>query len=76
VRATVPDYQSRDFDVLSFELPRDVPRDQAKKLLIATLGEESSIESEDVGTDPLRSVIGPIVDAIEDYVWMLRSVGH
>lgn len=74
VRAAVADYQNRDFDVLSFELPEDVPREQAKKLLIARLGEERHIESEDVGNGPLPSLIDAIVDTVEDYVETLRSV--
>ncbi|KHL01598.1 hypothetical protein [Sinomonas humi] len=74
VRATVPDYEKRDFDVLSFELAEDVPRDQAKKLLIARLGEERHIETEDVGIEAVRSVIDPIVDAVEGYIGALRSV--
>lgn len=60
----------------TFELPEEVPWDQAKKLLIARLGEEDHIESEDVGDDPLLSVIGPIIDAVADYAGKLRSVGH
>lgn len=74
VRATVPEYRDRDFDVLSFELPEGVPRGQAKRLLIAKLAQEAQAGGGGIGADSLSSVVDPIIAAVKDYVGRLRPV--
>lgn len=58
VRATVPQYDERDFDVLAFELPDGVDRPAAKLALVAHLAEGGA-------TSELRDVTDPIVRAID-----------
>ncbi|GAB6856656.1 hypothetical protein [Microbacterium xylanilyticum] len=57
VRATVPGYDERDFDVLAFELADDVHRPAAKRALTACLTDRGA-------TSELREVIDPIVQAV------------
>ncbi|KNY07463.1 hypothetical protein [Microbacterium sp. GCS4] len=58
VRATVPRFAERDFDVLAFELPDDVERAAAKQALIAHLAEGRPMST-------LPGLTEPIVRAIE-----------
>lgn len=67
VRAAVPRYDKRDFDVLAFELPEGVDRAVAKEALAASLagiGEDPVVGTE--GGD-VHEIIGPIVEAIASY---------
>lgn len=58
VRATVPHYDERDFDVLAFALPDGVDRPAAKQALIAHLAEGGAASE-------LREVTAPIIRAID-----------
>ena len=67
VRAQVPQWAARGFDVLAFELPADIPRAEAKRVVIERLdGAEIS------GTESRRQV-DAIVAAIEAHVTALRG---
>jgi len=57
VRATVPHYDERDFDVLAFELPDGIDRSAAKEALIANLVEGRTVSE-------LREVTAPIIRAV------------
>ncbi|WP_406245310.1 hypothetical protein ACI7YT_09635 [Microbacterium sp. M] len=68
VRAHVPRWDSRDFDVLAFPLPVDVPRPEVKRILTARL--EASeyphpMPAEALLNARVATVIDAIVDAIE-----------
>ena len=67
VRASVPHYQERDFDVLAFGLPDDVKRPDVKSALIEQLAPPSSGAGESAGPDKFPDVLGPIVEALENY---------
>lgn len=67
VRATVPDYRDRDFDVLAFALPSDVPRAEAKSALITSLTRLGLIAGDGAAEDTLPAITGPIVDALEQH---------
>lgn len=65
VRATVPRYDERDFDVLAFELPDDVVRPAAKRALVAHL-------AGDAVADELREVTESIARAIDTHRGRVR----
>lgn len=65
VRATVPRFDERDFDVLAFELPDGVDRPAAKQALIARLAEAGEYAGEGGAASNLREVTGPIIQAID-----------
>ncbi|MCR2827081.1 hypothetical protein [Microbacterium sp. zg.Y909] len=61
VRASVPQYDDRDFDVLAFELPEGIDRRAAKRALIARL---SAVDGE---ADDLRDVTDPIIQSLNTH---------
>ncbi|MCR2814594.1 hypothetical protein [Microbacterium jiangjiandongii] len=61
VRASVPHYDDRDFDVLAFALPEGVDRGHAREALIARL----SAAGDDAAD--LRDVTDHIVQSLEDH---------
>lgn len=65
VRATVPRYDERDFDVLAFELPDDVDRPAAKRALVAHL-------AGDAVADELREVTESIARGIDAHRGRVR----
>ncbi len=65
VRATVPRYDERDFDVLAFALPDDVDRPAAKQALVAHL-------AGDAVADELREVTESIARAIDAHRGLVR----
>ncbi|NHI17081.1 hypothetical protein [Microbacterium excoecariae] len=67
VRATVPRYDERDFDVLAFELPAGADRSAAKQALIQRLAESGAHAGEAAAEDGLRDVTDPIVQGIARY---------
>lgn len=73
VRVSVPHYQKRDFDVLAFRLPEAVKRPEVKSALIAHLGtpNDGSIAEGEAGEFP--DVIGPIIEALENYRSQLQQ---
>jgi len=73
VRASVPRFQERDFDVLAFKLPENVSRSEAKSALVGQLaeGDHVVIESTDAGVPP--GVIEPIIGALESYRSQLQA---
>lgn len=73
VRATVPRYQERDFDVLSFRLPDDVRRSEAKNALVAELAARGEIAGEGPVVGTLSEIIDPIIDSLENYRRGLRA---
>lgn len=64
VRATVPQYSERTFDVLAFRLPPDVDRSAAKAALLTELNARNLFES-DARSGDIAAFISPIADAIE-----------
>ena len=69
VRAAVPQYDERDFDVLAFPLPNGVDRPAAKQALVDRLAQDEPDPAPEDGqgdtTSGMRAVIDPIVQAIE-----------
>ena len=67
VRASVPHYQERDFDVLAFKLPDGIRRPDAKSALIEQLAAQRRGANADATADGIKDVIGPIIEAVENY---------
>ena len=67
VRASVPEYSERDFDVLAFGLPGDVDRQAVKRALTARLAEAGQYPGEGVADDLLREITDPILEAVASY---------
>lgn len=70
VRATVPSYETRDFDVLAFPLPSATDRPVAKQALLnelAVRGLFPAAPQPDSEVESLPSIAEPIADAIERY---------
>jgi hypothetical protein len=67
VRASVPRFQERDFDVLAFRLPENVSRSELKAALVEQLavGDRKVAENADAGMVP--GVVGRIIRALESY---------
>jgi hypothetical protein len=64
IRATVPQYDQRDFDVLAFKLPDGIDRPAAKQALIARLVEADEYDGEAGAASGLRDVTDPIIQAL------------
>lgn len=67
VRASVPHYQERDFDVLAFGLPDNVERPDVKSALVEQLAVLSRGATESGEADKFPEIIGPIIEALENY---------
>ncbi|MGA1828927.1 hypothetical protein [Microbacterium sp.] len=67
VRATVPRYNERTFDVLAFGLPSDIDRSAAKAALLTELNARDLLESDARSVD-IAAFISRIADAIEQRV--------
>ena len=67
VRASVPRFQERDFDVLAFKLPGNVSRSEVKAALVEQLAEDDHKVTENRYAGMLPGVIGPIIGALESY---------
>lgn len=65
VRASVPHFDERDFNVLAFALPDGVDRAAAKEALLARLTEDSGHAGGSRAANDLRGVIGPMVQALD-----------
>lgn len=65
VRATVPHYDERDFDVLAFELPDGIDRQAAKQALIARLVEAGEDAGGSGSATDLHEVTDPILQEID-----------
>ncbi len=65
VRATVPQYDKRDFDVLAFELPDGIDRQAAKQALVARLAELGEYAGDSAAASDLREITAPIMQALE-----------
>lgn len=72
VRASVPRFQERDFDVLAFKLPDNVARSEVKAALVGQLAEGDYKVAEDTEAAMLSGVIGPIIGAVESYRSQLK----
>ncbi len=73
VRATVRRDQERDFDVLSFRLPDDVLRSEAKDALVAELAARGEIAGEGPVVGTLSAITESIIDSLENYRSGLRA---
>ena len=73
VRASVPRFQERDFDVLAFELPDNVSRSEVKAALVGQLAEGGLEVAVDTDAAMLSGVVGPIVGALESYRSQLHA---
>lgn len=73
VRASVPHYQERDFDVLAFSLPDGVKRPDVKSALVEHLAALSRSATEGGEADKFPNVIGPIIEALENYRSQLQQ---
>ena len=73
VRASVPRFQERDFDVLAFKLPDNVSRSEVKAALVGQLAEGGHKVAEDTDATMLSGVIGPIIGALESYRNQLQT---
>ena len=67
VRASVPRFQERDFDVLAFKLPANVSRSELKAALVEQLAEGDRKVAENTDAGMLPGVIGPIIGALDSY---------
>lgn len=67
VRASVPHYQERDFDVLAFRLPDDANRPDIKAALVEQLGGSSQSAMTGADSRAFPDVIGPIIEALENH---------
>ena len=67
VRASVPRFQERDFDVLAFKLPDNVSRSEVKAALVGQLAEGDHKIAENTDAEMLPGVIGPIIGALHSY---------
>ncbi|WP_216699717.1 hypothetical protein [Arthrobacter sp. H5] len=67
VRASVPHYRERDFDVLAFSLPDNVKRPDVKAALVEQLAAHSRTAKESAEADKFSDVTGPIIEALENY---------
>ena len=67
VRATVPRYQERDFDILAFKVPGHLSRSDVKVALVEQIaaGDPQTAETTDART--LDGVVGQIIDALGSY---------
>ena len=65
VRAEVPRYEERDFDVLAFALPGDVDRSAAKEALVALLAQDGEYGDTVDGVNEMQDVVDPMVQALE-----------
>lgn len=73
VKATVPRFNERDFDVLAFELPFDCARPAAKQALVDRLSDLGLIEPPSGDRpDPMPALIEPIVDSLRAYIAQSR----
>lgn len=73
VRASIPRFDERDFDVLAFALPAVCPRPAAKQALIARLTELGYLEAgTGVDVEAMPVVIEPIVRALRDHLAATR----
>lgn len=73
VRASVPRFKERDFDVLAFKIPDNVSRSEVKAALVGQLAEGRLKVAEDTDAAMLSSVVGPIVGALESYRSQLQA---
>ena len=73
VRASVPRFQERDFDVLAFKLPENVSRSEAKAALVGQLagGDHKAAKNRDAGL--LTGVIVPIIGALKSHRSQLQT---
>lgn len=74
VRASIPRFQERDFDVLAFKLPDNVSRSEVKAALVGQLAEGDHKAAENTDTEILPGVIGPIIGALECYRSQARTL--
>ena len=65
VRAAVPHYDERDFDVLAFALPDGVDRSAAKQALIARLVEAGGVADDSGSAADLDEITAPILQEID-----------
>ena len=73
VRASVPRFQERDFDVLAFKLPDNVSRSEVKTALVRQLAEADRKVADNPDAKMLPGVIGPIISALESYRSQLQT---
>lgn len=73
VRASVPHFQERDFDVLAFKLPENVSRSEVKAALVGQLaeGDHKVAKNSDAGLH--TGIISPIIGALEGYRSQLKT---
>lgn len=71
VRASVPRYRERDFDVLAVALPEGVSRPDAKRALVAALAAAGLAEG-DEAADRMPSVTDSIIESIGHHLAELR----
>lgn len=67
VRATLPRYDERDFDVLAFEVAEGIDRHRAKDALISALFGSGGDDERERPAGELRHIVDPIVQAVSEY---------
>lgn len=73
VRASVPRFQERDFDVLAFKLPDNVSRSEVKTALVRQLAEVDRKVADNPDAGMLPGVIRPNISALESYRSQLQT---
>lgn len=73
VRASVPNFQERDFDVLAFRIPDGVKRPEVKSALVKQLAAPSRSGTENAEADKFPDIIGHIVEELENYRTQLQQ---
>lgn len=73
VRASVPRFQERDFDVLAFKLPDNASRSEVKAALVLQLAEGGPRVAEETGAAQHSGVVAPIIGALESYRSRLQA---
>jgi hypothetical protein len=68
VRATVPRYDERDFDILAFSLPASLPRSIAKQALSDALGAAANNSPAEAENGLLRGVIDEAVATVRAHL--------
>lgn len=74
VRAIVPGFEERDFDVLAFALPAECAREDAKRALVNRLGGLGLVDAEaDTSAEPLPELIDAIARAVSEHAAACRT---
>lgn len=67
VRASVPGYEERDFDVLGFELPDGIERASIKRMLAARLCAHDDPGDGSEESDAMREIVDHLIRVIDSH---------